>query len=167
MKDASYSLLTIGVVRSSLKSRDNCPKQGWEGAPEAILDINPAFAVALDGLVVGQEILVLTWLHEGRRDLLTVHPRGNKDLPLHGVFATRSPDRPNPIGLHRVKILKFQEAGKIRVQPLEALDGTPIIDIKPVLARSDEMGDDNEEQSPAGTKRGDQDERDVSPAAQG
>ncbi len=138
MKDASYLMLPVGVVRSSLKSRDECPKQGEEGAPDALLDIDPDFAPALDGLLVGQEIIVLTWLNNGQRDLLKVHPRGNLDLPLKGIFATRSPDRPNPIGLHRVEILEIMEPARIRVRPLEAIDGTPIIDIKPVLSRSQE-----------------------------
>jgi tRNA-Thr(GGU) m(6)t(6)A37 methyltransferase TsaA len=138
MKERSYTLLSVGVVRSPLKSRDQCPKQGREGAPEALLELDSSFAGALDGLDTGQEILVLTWLHEGRRDLLRVHPRGSTDLPLRGVFATRSPDRPNPIGLHRVEILEIQKSGNVRVRPLEALDGTPIIDITPVLTGMDE-----------------------------
>ncbi len=138
MKDALYSLLPVGVVRSSLRSRDECPKQGREGAPEAFLEIDPAYAAALDGLEVGQEILLFTWLHQGKRDLLKVHPRGNTALPLKGVFATRSPDRPNPIGLHRVEILEIQGTASIRVRPLEALDGTPIIDIKSVLRGMEE-----------------------------
>jgi tRNA-Thr(GGU) m(6)t(6)A37 methyltransferase TsaA len=97
MKDAFYSVRPVGVVRSVLKSREECPKQGREGAPEAWLEIDPAFSTALDGLAAGQEILVLTWLHEGRRDMLRVHLRGDPDAPIMGVFATRSPDRPNPI----------------------------------------------------------------------
>jgi tRNA-Thr(GGU) m(6)t(6)A37 methyltransferase TsaA len=137
MNDTFYTALPVGVVRSSLKHRKDCPKQGREGAPEALLEINPAFADALDGLVAGQEILVLTWLHEAKRDLLRVHPRGNPEAPLQGVFSTRSPDRPNPIGLHRVTIVDIQSPGRIRVRPLEALDGTPIIDIKPTLAGSE------------------------------
>jgi len=138
MKDARYFLRPVGIVRSSLRSREGCPKQGWEGAPDAWLEIFPAFTDALDGIAVGSDILILTWLHKGRRDLLRVHPRGNPDEPLRGVFATRSPDRPNPIGLHRVEVLEFQESDRIRVGPLEALDGTPIIDIKPVLPESEE-----------------------------
>jgi tRNA-Thr(GGU) m(6)t(6)A37 methyltransferase TsaA len=133
MKEPGFLLLPIGVVRSSLTSLEECPKQGHEGGPEARLEIGPAFADALDGLVAGQEILVLTWLDKGRRDLLKVHPRGNPEVPLRGVFATRSPDRPNPIGLHRVEILEFDNSGRLRVRPLEALDGTPIVDIKPIL----------------------------------
>ena len=138
MKDAPYFLRPVGIVRSSLRSREGCPKQGWEGAPDAWLEIFPAFTDALDGIAVGSDILILTWLHKGRRDLLRVHPRGNPDEPLRGVFATRSPDRPNPIGLHRVEVLEIQESDRIRVGPLEALDGTPVIDIKPVLPESEE-----------------------------
>jgi len=138
MKDARYFLRPIGIVRSSLRSREGCPKQGWEGAPDAWLEIYSAFTEALEGIAVGSDILILTWLHKGRRDLLRVHPRGNPDKPLRGVFATRSPDRPNPIGLHRAEVLKFEESGRIMVRPLEALDGTPIIDIKPVLPESEE-----------------------------
>ena len=138
MGDNQYLLRPVGIVRSALKSRQECPKQGWEGAPEASLEIDPAFEAALDGLAAGQEILVLTWLHEGRRDMLKVHPRGNPELPVQGVFATRSPDRPNPIGLHRVKIMEIVKSGFIRVAPLEVLDGTPIVDIKPILGSVEE-----------------------------
>ena len=138
MKNAQYLLQPVGVVRSSLKSFEGCPKQGWEGAPDAWLEIDKAFTGALDGIPVGSEILILTWLHRGRRDLLRVHPRGNPNEPLRGIFATRSPDRPNPIGLHRVEVLEIEKPGRVRVRPLEALDGTPIIDIKPVIPESDE-----------------------------
>ncbi|MDA8242270.1 MAG: tRNA (N6-threonylcarbamoyladenosine(37)-N6)-methyltransferase TrmO [Nitrospiraceae bacterium] len=133
MKDSDHQLRPIGVVRSSLTSLEGCPKQGPEGAPEAWLEIDPAFSEALDGLFAEQEIIVLTWLDKGRRDLLRVHPRGNPEAPLKGVFATRSPHRPNPIGLHRVEIVEIDKPGRIRVRPLEALDGTPVIDIKPAL----------------------------------
>ena len=138
MKNAQYLLWPVGIVHSSLRSCEGCPKQGWEGAPDAWLEINTAFADALDGIAVGDDILILTWLHKGRRDLLKVHPRGNPNEPLRGVFATRSPDRPNPIGLHRAQVLEIQNPNRIRVRPLEALDGTPIIDIKPVIPESDE-----------------------------
>ena len=138
MKDVQYLLQPVGIVHSSLKSREGCPKQGSEGAPDAWLEIYPAFTAALDGIAVGNDILILTWLHEGRRDLLRVHPRGNADEPLRGVFATRSPDRPNPVGLHRAEVLEIQEPDRIRIWPLEALDGTPVIDIKPVLPESEE-----------------------------
>jgi tRNA-Thr(GGU) m(6)t(6)A37 methyltransferase TsaA len=133
MKDNQYILQSVGIVRSSLRSCEGCPKQGREGAPDAWLEIHTAFTEALDGIAVGSHILILTWLHKGRRNLLKVHPRGNPNEPLRGVFATRSPDRPNPIGLHRVEVLEIQKPGRIRVRPLEALDGTPIIDIKPLI----------------------------------
>ncbi len=97
------------------------------------MDIDPEFAEALDGIAVGQEVVLVTWLHQGRRDVLQVHPRDNPENPLKGVFATRSPDRPNPIGLHRVRVLEIAESVRLRVAPLEALDGTPVIDVKPVL----------------------------------
>jgi len=138
MKDAQYLLWPVGIVHSPLRTCEGCPKQGWEGAPDAWLEIYTAFADALDGIAVGSEVLILTWLHKGRRDLLKVHPRGNPNEPLQGVFATRSPDRPNPIGLHRVEVLEIQKPDRIRVRPLEALDGTPILDIKPVLPESDD-----------------------------
>jgi tRNA-Thr(GGU) m(6)t(6)A37 methyltransferase TsaA len=138
MTETSFLLLPIGVVRSSLKSLEECPRQGHEGGPEAWLEIDPAFADAVDGLSAGQKVLVLTWLDKGRRDLLKVHPRGNPEAPLRGVFATRSPDRPNPIGLHRAEILEIDNSRRLRVRPLEALDGTPIVDVKPVLAGSEE-----------------------------
>ena len=133
-----YTLRPLGVVRSSLKSRDECPKQGFHGAPEAWLEIDPAFVDALDGLAVGNEILLFTWLHEAIRDLLKVHPRGDPNRAMRGVFSTRSPDRPNPVGLHRVEILEMPAPTRIRVRPLEVVDGTPIIDIKSVMIESDE-----------------------------
>jgi tRNA-Thr(GGU) m(6)t(6)A37 methyltransferase TsaA len=133
---ARYSLRPVGFVRSRLTSREEAPKQGSDGAPEAWVDIDPAFAEALDGIAVGQEVVLVTWLHQGRRDVLQVHPRDNPENPLKGVFATRSPDRPNPIGLHRVRVLEIAESVRLRVEPLEALDGTPVVDIKPVLPGS-------------------------------
>jgi tRNA-Thr(GGU) m(6)t(6)A37 methyltransferase TsaA len=138
MHDSEYVLRPVGVVRSPLKSRDECPKQGFEGAPDAWLEIDPAFVAALDGLTVGREILVLTWFHQADRDLLKVHPRGDPNRLMRGVFSTRSPDRPNPIGLHRVEVLEIQESGRVRVRPLEAVDGTPIVDIKSVMLESEE-----------------------------
>ncbi len=134
MADMQYLLRPIGLVESPLKSKDAWPKQGSEGAPEAWLVIDPVFADALDGLAVKDEILVLTWLDQGRRDRLKVRPRGEMSSALRGVFCTRSPDRPNPIGLHRAVIKEIQSRGRLRVYPLEALDGTPILDIKPVLS---------------------------------
>lgn len=136
--EREFLLVPVGIVRSSLKSCEGCPKQEREGAPDAWLEIDAAFWDAVDGITVGSEILILTWLHLGRRDLLRVHPRGDPNEPVRGVFATRSPDRPNPIGLHRAEVLEILAEGRIRVRPLEALDGTPIIDIKPVLPESEE-----------------------------
>jgi tRNA-Thr(GGU) m(6)t(6)A37 methyltransferase TsaA len=129
----SYSLHPIGVVSSPLQRRENAPRQALHGAPEAWLDIYPQFIEALEGIAAESEIVLLTWLHMARRDLLRVHPGRDASRPLTGVFATRSPDRPNPIGLHRVRILEIREGRRIRVDHLEAIDGTPIIDIKPVL----------------------------------
>jgi tRNA-Thr(GGU) m(6)t(6)A37 methyltransferase TsaA len=131
----SYALTPVGVVRSSLTQRDEAPRQGGEGAPDAWLDITPGLAPGLDGLAVGQAIIVITWLHQARREVLSVHPRDDQNVPRAGVFATRSPDRPNPLGLHRVQILEIA-GSKLKVGPLEAIDGTPIVDIKPVLAES-------------------------------
>ena len=128
-----FAISPIGYVRSALKSRSEAPRQGREGALDAQVEILPAFLSALSGLNAGQEIWILTWLHKADRSVLEVHPRDDLRNPLTGVFATRSPDRPNPIGLHRAKVLSLTPEGKMRVQPLEAIDGTPIVDIKPVI----------------------------------
>jgi tRNA-Thr(GGU) m(6)t(6)A37 methyltransferase TsaA len=122
----------IGVIRSKLKERSEAPKQGSEGAPDAWLEVYGFVAQALDGLAVGDEIIVLTWLHQARRETLQVHPRSDPKRRLTGVFATRSPDRPNPIGLHEVTVRKISK-NRLRIGPMEAIDGTPVIDIKPVL----------------------------------
>jgi tRNA-Thr(GGU) m(6)t(6)A37 methyltransferase TsaA len=128
----SYPLHRIGIVRSPLKDRRSAPNQGNEGAPDARIEIVPSVVEGLDGIAVGDELIVITWLHESRRDVLKTHPRGDTSIPLAGVFATRSPDRPNPLGLHRVTVLEI--AGRdLTVGPLEAIEGTPVIDIKPVL----------------------------------
>lgn len=134
MSDSSYTIEPIGVVRSTLTSREAAPMQGDEGAPDAWLELNAAVAPGIDGISVGDELIVLTWLHQAERDVLQVHPRGRLDTPLRGVFATRSPDRPNPIGLHQVSVLGV-EAQRLHVARMEAIDGTPIIDIKPALRR--------------------------------
>lgn len=126
------SFRAVGVLHSDLKNRKNAPRQGSEGAPDAWVEVHAFAAPALDGLHVGDEILVLTWLHQSRREVLKVHPRGNKQNPLTGVFSTRSPDRPNPIGLHRVTIRQIG-ARRLLIGPIEAIDGTAVIDIKPVL----------------------------------
>lgn len=127
------SLRPIGWVHSPLKRPADAPKQGFEGAPDARIQIEPDFLPGLDGIEAGQEVLVLTWLHQAKRDVLAVHPRDDLRRPLTGVFATRSADRPNPVGLHRVKVLSIDRSGRLDVQGLEAIDGTPVIDLKPVL----------------------------------
>lgn len=132
MNGSAYGLAPIGHVRSSLSVLETAPLQGDEGAPEAWLELSPEAAPGLEGLAVGDALIILTWLHQARRDILQVHPRKATSGPLRGVFATRSPDRPNPIGLHSVILLE-QAGPRLRVGPLEAIDGTPILDIKPVL----------------------------------
>ena len=125
-------LRELGVVRSPLTDLESAPKQGDEGAPEAWLEFDPAVTEALEGISTGDELLVLTWLDRADRDVLRVHPRSDPARPLQGVFATRSPDRPNPLGLHRVRVLEV-DGLRLRVADLEALDGTPVVDVKPVL----------------------------------
>ena len=132
-----YALQPIGVVHSNLTERKGAPRQGYEGAPDASVEVHPDFARALDGIRPGDDILLLTWLHQGRRDVLEVRPRGDPRNPLTGVFATRSPDRPNPIGLHRVTVTRI-DGTRLEVRPLEAIDGTPVVDIKPVLEQSND-----------------------------
>ena len=134
MASENTSQLTfIGKVQSSLKRKEDCPLQGDEGAPEAWLLINKEFIDGLDGLKVADTIILLSWFHLADRSVLKCYPRNDVNAPHIGVFATRSPDRPNPIGLHTVKILEI-EPGRIKVHPLEALDGTLIVDIKPTLS---------------------------------
>ncbi len=133
-----YTIEPIGFVRSELTRLEAAPLQGDEGATEAWLELTPQAAQGLAGITAGDELIVLTWLHLARRDVLQVHPRGDPDRPLTGVFATRSPDRPNPVGLHHVSVLEVADVErKLRVAPLEAINGTPIVDIKPVLVGSD------------------------------
>jgi tRNA-Thr(GGU) m(6)t(6)A37 methyltransferase TsaA len=126
-------LRPVGVIRSTLENRSQAPKQGPEGAPDAWLEVEAFAADALDGIEPGDEILVITWLHQARRDVLKVHPRSDPDRRLTGVFRTRSPDRPNPLGLHRVTVRRI-ERKRLRIGPIEAIDGTPVVDIKPVLS---------------------------------
>ena len=123
-------MTAIGVVRSTLRDRRNAPRQAFEGAPEATLEIDPVFAPALDRVTSGTELIVVTWLHEADRTVLQVHPMDDERIPLTGVFATRSPDRPNPIGLHRVRVIGTGPPTSIHVDALEAVDGTPILDLK-------------------------------------
>ena len=126
------NLIQIGRVHSTLAARTSAPHQAHEGAPNASLELKPAYLGALDGLKPGSDVWVLTWLHQADRTILKTHPRNNPHNRLQGVFATRSPDRPNPIGLHRTKIVSITEHW-VRVDSLEAVNGTPILDIKPVL----------------------------------
>ncbi len=130
--EIDYSLDPIGFIRSSLKQLEEAPMQGSEGAPDAWLELKQAVVNGLDGLEVGAEIIVITWFHQADRSTLQVHPRDDLTRPLTGVFATRSPDRPNPLGLHPVTVLEIDE-NRLKVGPIEAIDGTPIVDIKPVI----------------------------------
>ena len=133
MSDANNKLKLdpIGVIRSTIKTRAEAPMQGAEGAPDAWLEVNESVAGALDGIARGDQIIVLTWLHLARREVLKVHPRSDPQRPLTGVFATRSPDRPNPIGIHPVTVREVQD-NRLRIGPIEVIDGTPVVDIKPV-----------------------------------
>jgi tRNA-Thr(GGU) m(6)t(6)A37 methyltransferase TsaA len=126
-----YSLHPVGVLHSPLQTRAEAPKQGHEGAPDAWLELHPQFVGGLKGVAAGDDLVVITWLHQAHRETLTVHPRGDKARPLAGVFATRSPDRPNPLGIHPVKVREIA-GNRLLVGPIEAIDGTPVVDIKPV-----------------------------------
>jgi tRNA-Thr(GGU) m(6)t(6)A37 methyltransferase TsaA len=130
------TLRVIGVIRSEIRSVRAAPRQGTEGAPDAWLEMRPWAAKGLEGLAAGDEIFVVTWLHRARRDVLRVRPRSDRRRPMAGVFATRSPDRPNPLGLHRVTIREIH-GDRLRVGPMEAVDGTPVVDLKPVLGRTE------------------------------
>jgi tRNA-Thr(GGU) m(6)t(6)A37 methyltransferase TsaA len=135
MIETIYTINPIGVIRSELTNREAAPRQGYEGAPDAWLEVNSTVAKGLEGIAAGNEIILITWFHLAQRDILKVHPRGNQNVPLRGVFAIRSPDRPNPLGLHRVTILEIA-GNRLKVGPIEAIDGTPVVDIKPVLSGS-------------------------------
>jgi tRNA-Thr(GGU) m(6)t(6)A37 methyltransferase TsaA len=127
-----FEISPVGVVSSPLTDPAQAPKQGAEGGPDAWLEFEPAVAAALADLAPGQEIILLTWLDRADRAVLAVHPRDDASRPLTGVFSTRSADRPNPVGLHRVTVLEV-DGRRIKVNNLEALDGTPIVDVKPVV----------------------------------
>jgi tRNA-Thr(GGU) m(6)t(6)A37 methyltransferase TsaA len=124
-----YSLRVLGCVRSPLTDLSEAPRQGDEGAPDAVLELDPTYGPALAGLAVGDDIVVVTWLHLGDRTILQTYPRGDTSRPVAGVFATRSPDRPNPLGLHRCRILA-RDGRRLTVAGLEAVDGTPVVDVK-------------------------------------
>jgi tRNA-Thr(GGU) m(6)t(6)A37 methyltransferase TsaA len=128
----------VGVVRSTLRSTEDAPNQAFEGAPDALLDLDPAYADALHRIEAGDELIVLTWLHLADRDVLQTHPTGDTSIPLTGVFRTRSPDRPNPIGVHRVTVVALEGPTSLRVDSLEAVDGTPIVDVKIAMRESPE-----------------------------
>jgi tRNA-Thr(GGU) m(6)t(6)A37 methyltransferase TsaA len=135
MPENDYVLYPIGFLQSPLKDPGEAPRQGREGAPDAWLEVRTSVAEGLEGIEVGDELIMITWLHKAQRDILKTHPRNDETRPLAGVFATRSPDRPNPLGLHRVTVREI--AGKrVKVGPIEAIDGTPVVDIKPVLSQS-------------------------------
>jgi tRNA-Thr(GGU) m(6)t(6)A37 methyltransferase TsaA len=132
MNQPRFDVKPIGKVESSLTDPTSAPKQGHEGAPDAWLVFDPGVLQGLEGIRAGDRVIVLTWLDRARRDVLRVHPRDDVSNPLQGVFNTRSADRPNPIGLHEVEVLSV--AGeRVLVRGLEAVDGTPIVDMKPVL----------------------------------
>ena len=136
MTEPTYDVVPIGWVESPLLTREEAPRQGDEGSPLAWLVFADRVGAGIRDLAVGTQILVLTWLDRARRDVLSTHPRNDASKPERGVFSTRSPDRPNPIGLHRVSIVSI-EGSRVGVRDLEALDGTPIIDVKPVLDHTD------------------------------
>jgi tRNA-Thr(GGU) m(6)t(6)A37 methyltransferase TsaA len=131
-RSGRFDLRAIGVVRSTLKKRSEAPKQGSEGAPDAWIDIEAWASGGLHRLKVGDKLWVITWFHQGNRDVLQVHPRSDPKRELTGVFATRSPDRPNPLGLHPVTVLEI-DGNRLRVEPIEVIDGTPVVDMKPVI----------------------------------
>ena len=133
----SFELLAVGRVESPVADRGAAPKQGDEGAPEATVVFDASVADALADVRPGADVLLFTWLHQADRSVQRVHPRGDTARPAEGVFSTRSPDRPNPIGLHRVQVVAV-DGLRMRVRDLEAVDGTPVVDVKPVLGRIEE-----------------------------
>jgi tRNA-Thr(GGU) m(6)t(6)A37 methyltransferase TsaA len=130
---SSFNIRAIGTVSSPLKTLDAAPRQADEGAPEAWLVFEPAVVEGLRNIRPGDELILITWLDRARRDVLSVHPRGDVSRTAEGVFSTRSPHRPNPLGLHEVTVTAV-DGGRVRVRSLEAIDGTPIVDVKPVLS---------------------------------
>ena len=142
MAQSSYRLHAIGIIRSKLESRKNAPRQGVEGAPDAWLEVNPTYARGLLGIAAGDEVIVVTWLHRADRDVLEVHPRDDPENPLAGVFATRSSHRPNPLGLHRVTVREISGT-RLLIGPIEAIDGTPVIDVKALLVEGADAAPNN------------------------
>jgi tRNA-Thr(GGU) m(6)t(6)A37 methyltransferase TsaA len=135
--EIDFTVRPIGRVESSLTSTADAPRQGDEGAPDAYLILDAEVQTGLEGIAAGDEVVLLTWLHKANRNVLRVHPRGDLSRPEAGVFSTRAPSRPNPIGLHRVRVLDI-DGPRLHVSGLDAIDGTPIIDVKPVLGSIDE-----------------------------
>jgi tRNA-Thr(GGU) m(6)t(6)A37 methyltransferase TsaA len=135
MSETRYEIRPIGVIRSELASREAAPRQGNDGAPDAWVEVDSAVAEGLEGIAAGSEIILITWFHKAHRDRLKLHPRRDKSKPITGVFSTQSPDRPNPLDLHRVMVLEIT-GNRLKVGPIEAIDGTPVVDIKPVLLQS-------------------------------
>jgi tRNA-Thr(GGU) m(6)t(6)A37 methyltransferase TsaA len=132
MTTGDFLLRPVGILRSTLVDVADAPRQGSEGAPDAWLELDPAYAQALRGMQAGDEVVVVTWLHRADRAVLVTHPRNDTRLPLTGVFGTRSPHRPNPLGLHRVTVRELSGT-RLRIGPIEAIDGTPVVDVKAVL----------------------------------
>jgi len=131
----SYTLEPIGFIRSAVKGREDAPRHGAKGAPDAWLEVEPRFAEALLEMEVGHDLIVITWLHEAKRDVLQNHPRNDPNRLLTGVFYTRSPARPNPLGLHPVTVREI-DGTRLKIGPIEAFDGTPVVDIKSASTRA-------------------------------
>jgi tRNA-Thr(GGU) m(6)t(6)A37 methyltransferase TsaA len=127
-----YTIEPIAFIRSEIKRIEDAPLFYTEGAPNIFLELKSKYKDGLEGVRIGDEMIVITWLHKAKRDTLRVHPRGDTSRPLTGVFLTRSPDRPNPLGLHRARVLEVKGNGLV-IGPMEAIDGTPVVDIKPVV----------------------------------
>jgi tRNA-Thr(GGU) m(6)t(6)A37 methyltransferase TsaA len=132
-----YLVRPIGVIRSEIKRREDAPRFYTEDAPNATLEVKAKYTLGLQRMKVGDEIIVITWLHLAEKDVLRVHPRGDASRPLTGVFSTRSPARPNPLGLHRSRVLQIKK-NHLRIGPIEAIDGTPVVDIKPVVEEAND-----------------------------
>ena len=135
-KKDNFLITPVGIIRSEIKNREDAPLFYSEGAPNVFLDIFPEYADALHRMKAGQELIVITWFHQSDRKVLKTHPRNDLSNPLTGVFLTRSPDRPNPLGLHKVKLLAINQT-QLHIGPMEAIDGTPVVDIKPVVGTDD------------------------------